>query len=178
MFESVKARLEKLLRDHSRSDPRAYMSALREALLEAKVGVATMRSALVKSEEELRREQRQLTDAERRGRLALEVPDQQTVTLAEQFARRHRERIAVLERKISVQRDELVLAQREVEEMLGQVRGGSSGARGGGFTPGRLAGHRGRGRRSAGHRVRMTNACEPRPTASSRRGRWKRSWRS
>jgi hypothetical protein len=128
MFESVKARLEKLLRDHSRSDPRAYMSALREALVEAKVGVATMRSALLKSEEELRREQRQLTDAERRGRLALEVPDQQTVILAEQFARRHRERIAVLERKISVQRDELVLAEREVEDMLGQVRGGSTGA--------------------------------------------------
>jgi hypothetical protein len=128
MFESVKARLEKLLRDHTRSDPRAYMSALREALLEAKVGVATLRSALLKTEEELRREQRQLTDAERRGRLALEVPDQQTMTLAEQFARRHRERIAVLERKISVQRDELVLAEREVQEMLGQVRDGSTGA--------------------------------------------------
>ena len=85
-----------------------------------------MRSALAKSEEELRQEQRQLTDAERRGRLALEVPDQKTVTLAQQFARRHRERIAVLERKISVQRDELVLAEREVEEMLGQVRGGSA----------------------------------------------------
>ena len=128
MFESVKARLEKLLREHSKSDPRAYMSALREALLEAKVGVATMRSALVKSEEELRREQRQLTDAERRGRLALEVSDQETVTLAEQFARRHGERIAVLERKISVQRDELVLAEREVAEMLGQVRGGTPGS--------------------------------------------------
>jgi hypothetical protein len=130
MFESVKTRLEKLLRDHTRSDPRAYTSALREALLEAKVGVSTMRSALVKSEEELRREQRQLSDAERRGRLALEVPDQKTVTLAQQFAQRHRERIAVLERKISVQRDELVLAEREVEEMLGQVRGGSTGADG------------------------------------------------
>lgn len=128
MFESVKARLEKLLRDHTRSDPRAYMSALREALLEAKVGVSTMRSALVKSEEELRREQQQLTDAERRGRLALEVPDQKTVTLAEQFARRHRDRVAVLERKISVQRDELALAEREVEEMLLQVRSGSTGA--------------------------------------------------
>jgi hypothetical protein len=128
MFESVKARLEKLLRDHTRSDPRAYMSALREALLEAKVGVSTMRSALVKSEEELKREQQQLTDAERRGRLALEVPDQKTVTLAEQFARRHRDRIAVLERKISVQRDELALAEREVEEMLLQVRSGSTGA--------------------------------------------------
>jgi hypothetical protein len=128
MFESVKARLEKLLRDHSRSDPRAYMSALREALLEAKVGVSTMRSALVKSEEELRREQRQLTDAERRGRLALDVPDPETVSLAEQFAKRHRERIAVLERKILVQRDELALAEREVEEMLGQVRSGATGS--------------------------------------------------
>ena len=87
-----------------------------------------MRSALAKSEEELKREHRQLTDAERRRRLALEVPDQETVTLAEQFAGRHRERIAVLERKISVQRDELALAEREVEEMLGQVRGGSAAA--------------------------------------------------
>ena len=41
---------------------------------------------------------------------------------------RHRERIAVLERKISVQRDELALAEREVEEMLVQVRSGSTGA--------------------------------------------------
>ena len=37
MFESVKARLDKLFRDHTRSDPRAYLAALRDALLEAKV---------------------------------------------------------------------------------------------------------------------------------------------
>lgn len=124
MFESVKARLEKLFRDHSRSDPRAYMALLREALLEAKVGVATMRSGLVVTEREILAEQRQLADAERRGRLAAEVPDGETVTLAERFALRHRERIAVLERKLTVQRDELALAEREVEEMLGQYRGG------------------------------------------------------
>lgn len=127
MFESVKARLEKLLRDHSRSDPRAYMAGLREALLEAKVGVATMRSALVVTEQELVAEQRQLADAERRGRLAAEVPDRETVMLAERFAVRHRERTAVLERKLLVQRDELALAEREVEEMLGQYRSGRPG---------------------------------------------------
>lgn len=127
MFESVKARLEKLLRDHSRSDPRAYLAGLREALLEAKVGVSTMRSALGATERELQAERRQLADAERRGRLAAELPDRETVIVAERFAVRHRERIAVVERKLVVQRDELALAEREVEEMLGQYRVGRGG---------------------------------------------------
>jgi hypothetical protein len=124
MFESVKARLEKLLRDHSRSDPRAYLEGLREALLEAKVGVGAMQSALIATERELQGERRQLADAERRGGLAAEVPDPETVRLAERFATRHRERVEVLERKLVVQRDELALAQREVEEMLSQYRAG------------------------------------------------------
>ena len=122
MFESVKARLEKLFRDHSRSDPRAYLAGLREALIEAKVGVGAMRSALVATERELLIERRQLADAERRGQLAAELPDTETVVLAERFAVRHRERVAVLERKLVVQRDELALAEREVAEMLSQVR--------------------------------------------------------
>jgi hypothetical protein len=103
------------------------MAALREALLEAKVGVATMRSALTVTERELVAERRQLADAERRGSLAAEVPDRETVRLAERFAARHRERVAVLERKLQVQRDELALAQREVEEMLQQYRSGTPG---------------------------------------------------
>jgi hypothetical protein len=122
MFENVKARLEKLFRDRSGSDPRAYRAGLREALLEAKVGVSAMRSALVATERELHLERRQLGDAERRGRLAAEVPDAETVLLAERFAMRHRERVEVLERKLTVQRDELALVEREVEEMLGQYR--------------------------------------------------------
>jgi hypothetical protein len=127
MFESLKARLERLFREHSRSDPRAYMAGLREALLEAKVGVATMRSALTVTEEELLAERRRLADAERRGRLAAEIPDSETVVLAERFAMRHRDRVAVLERKLIVQRDELALAQREIEEMLAQYRAGRPG---------------------------------------------------
>lgn len=127
MFESVKARLEKLFRDHSRSDPRAYLAGLREALLEAKVGVGALRSAITATEGELLIERRQLADAERRGRLAAEVPDAETVGLAERYAVRHRERVAVLERKLVVQHDELALAEREVEEMLGQVRAGRPG---------------------------------------------------
>lgn len=122
MFEDLKARLERLFREHTRPDPRTRAALLREALLEAKVGVGTMRSALEATERELAAEGRQLADAERRGRLAAEVPDADTVLLAERFATRHRERVAVLERKLGVQRDELALAEREVADMLHEYR--------------------------------------------------------
>ena len=73
MFENLKARLDRLLQDHARPDPRARAAALREALLEAKVGVSTMRSALAATEKELAAERQHLADAERRGRLAGEA---------------------------------------------------------------------------------------------------------
>jgi hypothetical protein len=128
VFESLKARLDRLLREHTRPDPRERTAALRAALLEAKVGVGTMQSALAATERELANERRQLADAERRGRLAAEVPDAETVGLAERFAARHRERVAVLERKLVVQRDELVLVEREVAEMLAEYRASRPGA--------------------------------------------------
>jgi hypothetical protein len=128
VFESLKARLDRLLREHTRPDPKARAAALREALLEAKVGVATMQSALISTERELAIQRRQLADAERRGRLAADVPDTETVALAERYAARHRERVGVLERKLVVQRDELVLIEREVAEMMAEYRGARPGA--------------------------------------------------
>jgi hypothetical protein len=122
VFESLKARLDRLFQAHSRPDPRARATALREALLEAKVGVSTMRDALAATERELDLERKQLADAERRGQLAAEVPDPETVAVAERFALRHRERVGVLERKLAVQREELVLVEREVAEMLNEYR--------------------------------------------------------
>ena len=126
MFDGLKARLDQLLRERGRTDPQAYAAQLREALLEAKVGVGTMREALAGSERELALERQQLDDAERRGRLAAAVPDPETVTVAERFAARHRERVAVVERRILVQREELALAEREVVEMTAQVRSAGS----------------------------------------------------
>jgi hypothetical protein len=122
VFDGLKARLDRLLREHTSSDRRGYAAGLREALLEAKVGLTTMREALLASERELEAERKQLEDAERRGRLAAAVPDAETVALAERFAERHRVRIEVLVRKIAVQHDELALAQREIEEMANQYR--------------------------------------------------------
>jgi hypothetical protein len=127
VFESVKARLERFLREHTRPDHRARAAALREALLEAKVGLGTMRDALAATERELAAERQHLAAAERRGRLAAELPDPETVALAERFTIRHRERVAVLERKLVVQRDELLLVEREVSEMMAEYRAAQPG---------------------------------------------------
>ena len=128
MFDGLKARLERLLRERGGADPRAYATGLREALVEARFGVAEMRRALAAAETELQSERKQLADAGRRGKLAAAVPDPETVAVAERFAARHRERIVVLERKVAVQRDELVLAEREVQEMTVQWRTASAGS--------------------------------------------------
>jgi hypothetical protein len=127
MLEGFKARLDRLFRERGggSADPRAVAAALREALVEARVGIAELRDGLAASERELAAERKQLADAERRGRLAADLPDPETVAVAERFAARHRERVTLLERKLVVQLDELAMAEREVEEMAAQLRSGT-----------------------------------------------------
>ncbi len=127
MLEGLKARLDQLLRDGARSDPRAYAAGLREAVLEARLGIGTMRDALAATERELASERKQLEDAERRGRLAAAVPDPETVAIAERYAVRHRDRASVLERKLVVQRDELVLGERELGDMTAEAKRATAG---------------------------------------------------
>ena len=127
MFDGLKARLEQLLRDGARSDPRAYAAGIREAVLEARLGITRMRDALAETDRELAAERKHLDDAERRGRLAAAVPDAETVALAERYAASHRERVSVLERKIVVQREELVLAEREMAEMTTEAKRAAGG---------------------------------------------------
>jgi hypothetical protein len=127
VLEGLKARLDQLLRDGSRGDPRAYAAGLKEAVLEARLGVRTMQEALVATETELAAERQHLEDAERRGKLAAMVPDPETAQIAERYAGRHRERVAVLERKLAVQREELALAEREMAEMTAEAKRAAAG---------------------------------------------------
>jgi hypothetical protein len=129
VFERLRARLEKLLADHTPpGDPKARAAQLHAALLEAKVGVGAMRDALAATERGLSEERRELEAAERRGRLAAEVPDPETVQVAEQFAGRHRERVAMLEKKSALQREELNLAERDLEQLSREYRALRQGA--------------------------------------------------
>jgi hypothetical protein len=121
VFEGLKARLDRLFAD-APVDRRAAEGDLREALIEAKVGLGVMREALAKTDAELAGERRQQADAERRGALAAEIGDTETVEIAARFAARHAERAEVLQRKVEVQREELRLAEREAAEIAAMFR--------------------------------------------------------
>lgn len=95
---------------------------MREAVVEAKVAVTEIQDAVARTERELGMERQRLADAERRGRLAAEIQDQETVSVADRFVGKHRERTGVLERKLANQREELALAERELAEMQTQLK--------------------------------------------------------
>jgi hypothetical protein len=121
VFERLLDAFQAALDAASPSDLRDLTARMREAVIEAKVGVREVREAVARTEAELGAERQRLADAERRGRLAGEIQDKETVEVAERFAAKHRERIDVLERKLAAQRDELALAERELGEMQGQL---------------------------------------------------------
>jgi hypothetical protein len=128
VFESLRARLDRIFAEQgARPDARAFAAGLRDAVVDARAAVSEMRDGVTRSERELAAERRQLEDAERRGRLAAEIPDPETVAVAERFAAKHRERVGVLERKLAVQRDEVAMAEREVAEMTAQLREAQQG---------------------------------------------------
>src|SRR3954471_3791220 len=104
------------------ADLRALARQMREAVVDAKVGVAEIQEAVGRTDREVGAERQRLADAERRGRLAGEIQDQETVAIAERFTAKHRERIAVLERKLAAQREELALAEHELAEMQSQLK--------------------------------------------------------
>jgi hypothetical protein len=98
-------------------DLRDLARQMREAVVEAKLAVADTRDAVARTERELAAEQQRLADAERRGRLAAEIQDQETMDVAQRFAAKHPARAGVLAKKLAALRDELTLAEGELVEM-------------------------------------------------------------
>ena len=108
-------------------DLRDLTRQMKEAVIEAKVAVGVMKDALGHTERELTLERQRLADTERRGRLAGEIQDQETADVAARFATKYGERVAILERKLGAQRDELALAERELAEMHAQLLAADKG---------------------------------------------------
>ncbi|MCU0620836.1 MAG: hypothetical protein MUC69_04955 [Gemmatimonadales bacterium] len=131
MFEQLKSRLERILAEATPvADRREATASLRDALVEMRAAVAGLRQALASSERELAAERQALADAERRGTLAGEIGDDETVEVAARFAERHRTRVEVLARKVAVQHEELALAEQEMAELSDRVRTAPASAAG------------------------------------------------
>ena len=114
-FDDIKAHLDRLFAYRPTGSSREQAAGLRGALVEFKVALDQLREGLTRSEADLERARRELVDYERRGRLAADIGDAETVRVAEEFISRTRERVDLLERKVIVQRDEVAIAERELE---------------------------------------------------------------
>src|SRR5205823_13576052 len=97
---------------------------MREAVVEAKLAVGETREAVARTERDLTQERQRLADAERRGRLASEIQDRETVEVAQRFAAKHRGRAEVLAKRSEERR-----VGKECRD--GGAAGGEKGERGG-----------------------------------------------
>jgi hypothetical protein len=121
MFERLRQSLrDAMSRASSPEEGRAVLAMMRDALVQARMGVHEVRDALRESRAQLAHEQKELATVRRRRDLAAGINDSETVEVADRFEKRHAERIGVLERKIEAQESELALAERELEEMNAQ----------------------------------------------------------
>jgi hypothetical protein len=124
-LDDLKLHLDRLFA--ARPDPREQAAGLREALVEFKIGIGQLREALGRSERELEVARRESADYERRGKLAADIGDAETSTIAAEFTAKAQERVDLLERKVIVQRDELGLAERDYEATKQQYQSASRG---------------------------------------------------
>ena len=96
--------------------PAATPAAYRE-LAAARGHVSRLDQELARSRHSLGEEREQVEVCERRRRMAAEIGDQETARVAEEYARRHRERAGVLARKVEVLTAERALYLRDLHQM-------------------------------------------------------------
>jgi vacuolar-type H+-ATPase subunit I/STV1 len=98
------------------------LAGMRDEVADAKVRIRELEDQITRADAEAAREKAEASTARRRGKLAAGIDDAETVQLAEQYAVRHEERQRILEQKSAALRQELVIRQKEVEEMLAKVK--------------------------------------------------------
>jgi len=121
-IEDLRERIERLL-----GSERQHAGVYHDALLDLKLGLKDLKDAIQTTTHELESVKAELVTVERRGKLALDIGDKETVQIATTYAEKHRQRVGVLERKLGVQQDELTLAEREYEELSIRYRSAKQG---------------------------------------------------
>jgi phage shock protein A len=94
------------------------LGAMRREMVEVRAQVPLLEQNYKAAILELERERKRLEDTERRGAMAQRINDAETVQVAEEFAEKHRRRVAVLEEKVRAAKAEWELRQQESQEMM------------------------------------------------------------
>lgn len=95
--------------------------------MELEAAIAGLKVGLANTERELAVERQHQAAAARRGALAAEIGDAETAALGRTWALRHGERVALLERRLALQGDELGYAERQLAEWRAAATGGTPG---------------------------------------------------
>lgn len=128
MFDSLKAAIHDLVHGNvPPGDRRAAIAEMKRALVSAKLGVEDLREGVEQTNRRLAAERDGRATMQRRKGLAEGIQDAETVALAMKYEQQHAERVAVLERKLGAQEAEASLAERELGEMMTQLKSASAG---------------------------------------------------
>ena len=105
-----------------RRDPEDHIAellgAMRREMVAARAQLPLLEQNHRATEADLARERRALDDTMRRGAMAERIGDAETVRVAQEFAEKHRRRVAVLEEKVRAAKAEWELRQDETREMM------------------------------------------------------------
>jgi hypothetical protein len=128
VFESLKSTIQDLLSGRvAPGDRRAAIYEMKRALVSAKLGVEDLREGVEITRRKLATERDQLATVQRRKTLAEGINDAETVALAVKYEQQHGEHVAVLERKLEAQEAEAQLAERELGDMMSQLKAANAG---------------------------------------------------
>jgi chromosome segregation ATPase len=123
VFEDLRQALRDLLSGGVPPNERhATIAHMRDTLVQARVGLDDLRRSCDTTRLRLAEERQELATAERRRTLAEQIQDAETAELAQRYAARHAERVAVLERKLESQEAEIGLVDAELTEMTAQLK--------------------------------------------------------
>lgn len=98
------------------------LAAMRRDLAAARTEVRRLDQELARVREQLEQERQEEQNCRRREGLARQIADEETARLASEFAGRHAERAAVLERKVEVLAAEQALRARDLAAMEAALR--------------------------------------------------------
>jgi hypothetical protein len=131
MFESFRQSLSDLMdRATPPEERRAGLARMKQTLVQARMGLDDLKGGVVSTRVKLDAETRELETMRRRKTAAAGINDAETLALAEKYEALHSERAQVLQRKLAAQEEELVMVEREVEEMTSEFKRAVSGAGG------------------------------------------------
>ncbi len=128
MFDSLKQAIQDLTSGRvAPGDRRNAIADMKRAMVTAKLGVEDLRESAEVTRRRLVTEREQLVTMQRRKALAEGINDAETAALAARHEQQHSERVAVLERKLEAQEAEAALAERDLGEMMQQLKLANTG---------------------------------------------------